>query len=259
MRNLHEMIWVEFRKAVRSNVPFWTILGSTVMPLGISLLIFIARNPVISQKLGLLSVKADLVAYSATDWSAYLGLTAMVIAAGGFFLFVLVTSWIFGREFVDGTVKDLLAVPVQRISILLAKFIVAVLWSIAATLAIVLTSLLMGVVLHLPGGTAEVIFSKFGLIAVSAGLSIVVALPFAFIASIGRGYLLPLGLVVLLLMMTNLVAMTGQGDYFPWAVPGLFVQGKITMLPVSLILVFLTGAAGIYSTYLWWKFADQNR
>jgi ABC-2 type transport system permease protein len=259
MRNLKEMIWIEFRKAARSKVPLWTILGSLFMPLGIALLIFIARNPVISQKLGLLSVKADLVAYSATDWPAYLGLTAMIIAAGGFFIFVLATSWIFGREFADGTVKDLLAVPVQRTSILFAKFTVAVLWSMAVTLAITLTSLLMGVLLQLPGGSAAVIISKLGLIAASAGLAIIVALPFAFIASIGRGYLLPLGLVVLLLMMTNLIAMTGQGDYFPWAVPGLLAQGKITALPISLIIVFLTGAAGMYITYLWWKYADQNK
>jgi len=259
MRNLTSMIWIEFRKAVRSKVPLWTILGSQFMPLGIALLIWIARNPVISQKLGLLSVKADLVSYSATDWPAYLGLTAMIIAAGGFFLFVLATSWIFGREFADGTVKDLLAVPVQRSSILFAKFIVAALWSIAVALVITITSLIMGALLHLPGGTAQVIFEQLGMIAASAGLAIIVALPFAFVASVGRGYLLPLGLVVLTLMMSNLIAVTGQGEYFPWAVPGLLAQGKISSLPLSLLLVFVTGSAGIYITYLWWKYADQNR
>ena len=38
----------------------------------------------------------------------------MLIAAGGFILFVLIISWVFGREFADHTVKDLLAVPVHR-------------------------------------------------------------------------------------------------------------------------------------------------
>ena len=59
----------------------------------------------------LVSVKADLFAYSAADWQTYLGMYGQLIAAGGFFLFVLVISWVFGREFSDKTIKDLLAVP----------------------------------------------------------------------------------------------------------------------------------------------------
>jgi len=62
------------------------------------------------------------------------------MAAGGFFLFVLIISWVFGREFSDGTVKDLLAVPVPRSSILLAKFVLAALWSAASTLAIFISA-----------------------------------------------------------------------------------------------------------------------
>ena len=68
MNNLSDMVWIELRKAVRSKMPLWTALGSLFMPLGIAFLIFVARNPVISEKLGLISVKANLMAYSATDW-----------------------------------------------------------------------------------------------------------------------------------------------------------------------------------------------
>ena len=82
-------------------------------------LIFIARNPEISKQLGLVSAKANLVTYSTTNWPTYLGLYGQIIAAGGFFFFVFAISWMFGREFVDGTLKDLLAVPVPRATILL--------------------------------------------------------------------------------------------------------------------------------------------
>ena len=72
MRNLFSLLWVELRKAHRSRMPLWTALGSLFMPFGIGFLIFVARNPEISRKLGLISAKADLLAYSATDWQAYL-------------------------------------------------------------------------------------------------------------------------------------------------------------------------------------------
>ena len=259
MNNLSDMIWIESRKAFRSRMPVWTAVGSLFMPFGIAFLIFVARNPEISKKLGLVSVKANLLAYSATDWPAYLEFSGMIIAAGGFFLFVLVISWIFGREFAEGTLKDLLAVPVHRSSILLAKFIVVFLWSIALSVIIFVAGLVVGAAMQLPGGSQQIIIRDSAQVLITACLVIAGVTPFAFFASIGRGYLLPIGIAVLTLMTANLVALLGWGQYFPWAVPGLFAQGKDTLPPVSYGIVFITGLAGMIATYLWWMNADQNR
>lgn len=259
MNNLSAMIWVELQKAIRSRMPLWTGIGSLFMPLTIAFLIFIARNPEISRKLGLISVKADLIAYSATDWPAYLGLSAQMIAMGGFFLSILATSWTFGREFADGTLKDILAVPVPRASIILAKFIVVALWSAMLTLIMLTISLVMGALLGLPGGSTTVILNGSVTQLVIALMTIVVVMPFALVTSIGRGYLLPLGIAVLTMIMTNVVAIAGWGEYFPWAIPGLFAQGKTTLTSASYVVVALTGLAGILLTSLWWKVTDQNR
>ena len=259
MHNITEMIWIEMRKAIRSRMPIWTALASLFMPLGMGILIFASKNPEISHKLGLISVKADLVAYAATDWASYIGLTSLVIAAGGFFFFILVVSWVFGREFVDGTLKDLLAVPIQRASIILAKFIVIAIWSVMLTLVILVFSLIMGALINLPGFSREVIIDGSIHLVATALLVMVVSTPFALIASIGRGYLLPLGVAVLMLMGTNIMAVAGWGETFPWAVPGLFAQGKTILPPISYVIVFITGVLGIIATYFWWKYADQNR
>ena len=259
MRNLNDMIWIEIKKAIRSRMPLWTSLASLFMPLGMGFLIFASKNPAISHKLGLVSAKADLVAYAATDWASYIGLTSLVIAAGGFFFFILVVSWVFGREFVDGTLKDLLAVPIQRSSIILAKFIVIAIWSFMLTLVILVFSLMMGTFINLPGYSPEVIIDGSIHLVTTALLVMVVSTPFALIASIGRGYLLPLGVAVLMLMGTNIMAVAGWGETFPWAVPGLFAQGKTILPPISFVIVFITGVLGIIATYYWWKYADQNR
>jgi ABC-2 type transport system permease protein len=253
------MIWVETRKAVRSRMPLWTAIASLFMPLGIALLIFAAKNPQISQKLGLVSAKANLVAYSATDWTSYLSLYGQIIAVGGFILYVLILTWVFGREFVDSTVKDLLAVPVPRGSILLAKFVVAVVWSLVNSLLIVGVGLGMGAVIGLPASSPAVFLHGSGVLAVSAGLTLAVVLPFALLASVGRGYFLPFGLAILTLMITNLAVVAGWGDVFPWAIPGLYSMGKTVLTPLSIGIVATTGVAGVYATYLWWKSADQSR
>jgi ABC-2 type transport system permease protein len=259
MNNLSDMIWIELRKAIRSRMPLGTALGSLLIPLGIAFLIFVSKNPEISQKLGLISAKADLMAYAATDWPTYLGLFGEIIAAGGFFLFVLVISWVFGREFADGTLKDMLAVPVQRSSILLAKFIVVAIWSGVLTIITFIVGLAMGALIKLPAGSLGVILQGSDLVVITACLVIGAVMPFALLASAGRGYLLPMGMAVLTLMIANLAAIIGWGEYFPWTVPGLYAQGKSSLAPISYWIVILTGLVGMLGTYLWWKYADQSR
>lgn len=257
MNNVWDMVWVELRKAIRSGIPLWTGLGSLFLPLGVAFLVFVARNPEISKQLGLVSAKADLLAYSATDWSAYLSLFGQLMAAAGFILFVLIVSWVFGREFVDDTLKDMLAVPVGRGSILLAKFFVAAVWSAGLAVLILLAGLIIGAMLNLPGGSAAELLQGINLVLFTSGMVIVVGLPFAFFASAGRGYLLPMGLAMLTLILANLAAVAGWGDYFPWTVPGLYAQGQGPLASASYWLVLITGLVGILATYGWWKYADQ--
>jgi len=259
MNNLPDMVWIEYRKAIRSGLPLWTALGSLFMPFGIAFLIFVARNPEISRQLGLISVKANLMAYAGTDWQTYLVFFSQIIAAGGFIFFILIISWVFGREFADGTVKDLLAVPVPRVTILLAKFIVVTVWSAVLAVVIFSAGLVMGRMMNLPGGSIEIVFQGAALVAVTTMLVIGVVTPFALFASIGRGYLLPVGMAILTLMAANLLVVAGWAEYFPWSIPGMFALAKSPLAPVSYLIVICTGLAGMIATHLWWMYADQNR
>ncbi len=259
MNDLSNMIWIELRKAIRSRMPLWTTLGALFMPFGIAFLVFVAKNPEIFQKLGVVNAKANLIAYSATDWPSYLVLFDQIISAGGFFFFVMAVSWVFGREFADGTLKDMLAVPVQRSSILLAKYIVVVAWCAAMAIIIFIFGLVIGAIIQLPGGSPSIILHGSIVTAITVCLVIAVVLPFALFASVGRGYLLPIGAAVLTLIMANLMMVLGWGEYFPWALPILFSQGESSLTPISYLILFITSGSGMIATYLWWKYADQNR
>jgi ABC-2 type transport system permease protein len=259
MKNLSNMIWVEWRKALRSRIPLWTSIGSLFLPLAIGLMILVSRNPEISRKLGVVSAKADLIAFSATDWPAFMVLIGQIFAAAGFFLFVVILTWIFGREFSDGTVKDLLAVPVPRSTILLAKFFVYTGWAAAMSLLILVTSLVMGILVHLPGISAGVIGQGCLMVILTAGMTALVVIPFALLASVGRGYLLPMSLAVFTLILANVAAALGWGDVFPWSIPGMFSQNKGLVGPAGFWIVLITGLIGWLGTDMWWKKADQNR
>ena len=259
MNNLSDMLWTELRKALRSKMPLYTAVGSLLLPLAMAFMLFVSRNPEISRKLGLISAKATLMSDLAATWPAYLALFAQILAIGGMVLVVLAISWVFGREFTDGTLKDLLALPVPRFGILLAKFIVVALWSAALAALLFGLGLALGALFHLPGGSTTVLLQGCARAVITAGLVIAAMLPFAFFASLGRGYLLPIGVCFMVLILANLVQAAGWGEYFPWAILAIYAQGKQALPPASFVIVLLTGLVGVAGTYFWWKYADQNR
>jgi len=261
MRDLSNAIWIELRKARRSRVPLLTLLGFLMLPLACSVFMFIYKDPDFARKVGLISAKANLAGGSA-DWPFYLNMFAQGMAIGGLLLFSLIGSWVFGREFADGTLKDLLAVPVSRTTLLLSKFIVVGLWSVALTAMIYGVGLALGAAIGLAQGSTDILVQGSITLVVTAGLVIVDVIPVALFASIGRGYLLPIGIMMLVLALANIIALLGWGDYCPWAVPGMYasLSGKGANLEAaSYWIVLLTGLGGIVATCVWWKYADQSR
>lgn len=66
------------------------------------------------------------------------------------------TIWIFGREFSEHTVKDLLALPTSRTAIMSAKFIIVTSWCLALTGYLFTLALAVGTLLRLPGWSVDV-------------------------------------------------------------------------------------------------------
>lgn len=259
MNNLKNMIWIECRKAIRSRIPLWTTIGALFLPVVVALMIIISKNPEISRKLGVISAKADLIGLAATEWPGFLTLIAQMLATAGFFMFIVILSWMFGREFADGTAKDLMAVPVPRLTIILGKFIIYIGWALAMSLLILGGSLLMGSMIDLPGGSTDVLQKGIILNLVTTVLVILCVVPFALLASAGRGYLLPMIMAILTMIVANVALVFGWGDLFPWSIPGLYSQGTGMVGTTGIWVVIITGFIGWFSTDLWWKRADQNR
>jgi ABC-2 type transport system permease protein len=97
-----------------------------------------------------------------------------------------------------------------------------------------------------------------------AAILTIALLPFvALFASIGRGEFPPIGWLVLTVVLAQVAAITGWGDWFPWSVPALFSGAsgpRAELLGVhSYVLVILAGLAGLIATFYWWRTADQTR
>jgi ABC-2 type transport system permease protein len=256
MKNLSQALWVEALKAFRSKMLLFTALGFSFLPLGGGFFMIILKDPDFARRAGLISAKAQLT-MGAADWPNYLGFLALGTAAAGLILFSLIGSWVFGREFADRTVKDLLALPTPRSAIVSAKFILIAGWSVILIGMVYLIALLVGTAVGLPPVPAQIMLQGGVTMAVTAIISLAVIPPIIFFASAGHGYLPPVGVALLVLALAQVAGIIGYGEYFPWAVAGFFAQGGELGI-VSYVIVILTGLVGLIITYLWWEFADQK-
>ncbi|GLZ32054.1 ABC transporter permease [Lentzea sp. NBRC 105346] len=252
----------ELLKARRSRVPWVTALAFTVAAGVGGLFMFILQDQGRARSLGLIGTKASLVGRDA-DWPTYLAFLAQTTAVGGMLVFGLVSVWLFGREFGQNTVKDLLALPTSRTAIVLAKFVVAALWCLVLTVQLVVLGLVIGTVLRLPGWSADLAASGVATVGATAAMTVLLTTPIAFAASVGRGYLSGVGVMMAAIFFAQVIAALGYGRYFPWSVPALFsgLAGPDSDPPglLGLLLVLLVGVAGVVATALWWRNADQDR
>jgi ABC-2 type transport system permease protein len=255
-------LWAEALKARRSKVPWLTALGFSLAPLVGGLFMVILKDPERARSWGLISAKAQLAA-GVADWPTFLGLLAQATAVGGALLFTIVTTWVFGREFADRSVKELLAVPTPRAAIVGAKFTVIGLWAAILTILVFGLGLVVGAAVGLPGWSLALMWQGASNLVITAGLTLALMPPIALLASVGRGYLPPIGWAMLTVFLAQIVAAIGWGGWFPWSVPALFSElagPRATQLGVqSYIIVALTLVAGLAATFAWWRSADQTR
>jgi ABC-2 type transport system permease protein len=249
----------EVLKVSRSKILWITMLVFLAIPLVSGFFMFILKNPALAHSYGLIGAKAQLA--GTADWPSYLQFLAEGVSAGGLFVFGFITSWVFGREYSDRTVKDLLALPVPRTLVVTAKFLTVFLWCLLLVLLALLLGLGMGWLVVLPGWSPGLAIQGIETFAICSVLAILLSAPVAFMASAGRGYLSPLGFLVIALFLANIAGATGYGLFFPWAIPVLrsqFVSSRAT-LPggFSYLLVVLTSIAGLLGTAWWWRYADQ--
>jgi ABC-type transport system involved in multi-copper enzyme maturation permease subunit len=262
MKNLSVALWAEIMKSRKSSIFPGTIIFFIFVSFMMALIMFVQKYPDISGKLGMIGDKATMLRFGEPDWTNYFRLITEGLGAIGLIGVGFVTSWVFGREFSDHTLKDILSLPVSRSAIVLSKFIVVTIWFAILIFAYLATALLAGKIIGLPGFSIPLIQSDSETFLITALLISFLSTPVAFFASLSKGYILPIGFVILTLILANFSGIIGLGPYFPWAIPGLYgvhvSEAGMQLKPLSYIILFLTSIIGFAGTILIWRFGDHK-
>ena len=254
------VLTTEFLKLRHSKVPLLTFLAFSIGPLAGGLFMWIAAEPERAGRLGLLGTKANLVGLAAS-WPAYFILLTQMVGTVGPLLLAVLAAYVFGREYADGTAKNLLALPVGRHWFGLAKLIVVAVWWALLVVAILIEALVVGTILRIPGLSMGAFTAGVRDVVLAASIGYLLTPVIAWIASLGRGYLPPLGFAMLMLVLGNVFGVTGWGKWFPWSIVPLFagVAGPRveTLAPGSLVVVAVTFLAGVAATTAQLRWADN--
>ncbi len=260
MRNIAATFVTELLKLRRSNIVIISLIFFIFVPIMIGLMMYVARNPEMSAKLGMVGTKAQL--FGRSDWSGYFDLVLQMTASLGLIGFGFVSSWVFGREHTERTIKDMLALPVSRASIVISKFIIITLWCSVLAIEIYVFSIISGFVAGVTDWSIAPVSDFTQRFLLISFLTLLLCTPVAFFASYGRGIIGAIGFVIITLIMAQFVALLGLGAYFPWAIPGLHsVPADTHGMQVSILsymIIITTSLIGFIACIQWWRRADQH-
>jgi len=262
MKQQFQAIKAEFLKNKHANIRWVTVIVFAIAPIFGGVFMLLIQGDGHEALSGVLKTKTEVMEIEAT-WQSFLGILTQAVGVGGVLIFGFVTSWLFGREYSDGTAKDLLALPISRIKILNAKFIYYLTWCLGLAISNLIIGLVIGFALQLDGWSFFLFIESMEIYFMTALLIILLNTPIAFFALWGKGYLAPLGVVALLLVFSQILGAMGMGIYFPWSVPGIYSgmagkEFKMQLNETSFMILILTSSFGYISTLLWWKYSDQK-
>ena len=230
------VVGTEFLKLRRSKVTWITCAVYTFMVAVAGFFMWMMMNPGLAESFGLLGQKAQFaVGGQPITWSTFLGFIVEMGGIGGLIICSIIVTYVFGREYAEGTAKNMLALPVARSRFVFAKIIVSAAWFAILTAWMIGEAWVVGVIAGIPGAATGLFLPAAAKLLVLALMSLCCAVLAAWVAVETRGYFAPLGYAIFTLALASVFGRTGWGPWLPWSVIGLY-----------------SGAAGPGGTALGW-------
>jgi ABC-type transport system involved in multi-copper enzyme maturation permease subunit len=258
-----DILATEVAKLRRSKVA-WASLAAYAFMVAVGAgFMWMMQHPDAAEGLGLLGQKAKFAfGGMSLDWPAFLSFIIMMSGIAGLILSSILMIYVFGREYSEGTAKNLLALPMPRSAFVLAKVLVASALFILITAWAVAETYLAGSLLGLPGFSWGLFAATAGRIFTLALMSICCSVLAAWVAVETRGYLAPMGYSIFALMLAMIFSRTGWGPWVPWSVVGIYCGAASAEVPIgwgSALVLLATLGLGLGLTIRHEAFADNGQ
>lgn len=151
----------------------------------------------------------------------------------------------------------MLVKPVPKSFTVLAKFIAIAMWNTGMAVFNFAVIAGAGALIGVSGGSLPTILHICWPFMAASLLIMLVSTTSALFANLTRGYLAPIGITFVIVIVSNVIVQLGYGPYFPWTIPVLLLTGA-ELGCISMIILAATGIAGFAGTVAWWRFAEHK-
>jgi len=189
---------------------------------------------------------------SPSDMLAHAGAAAAVLAFG------VGISWLYGREFADGTIPGLFGLPVGRGAIATAKLLVYLAWAVAVTLVVVLLLLAGGLAVGL-GAPDSAAIEGLARLFVLGVLTALIAVPAGWAASLGRGLLPGIAVAVGILVVAQVSVIADLGAWVPFVAPAFWAMHADISSTAALVVVPVVPLVFGAATVIGWRRLELDK
>lgn len=245
------LLWCEYTKLKHSKILFIGILSTLIVPFFV---IVTAVTKCIMKSGTTISL-----------FSLYDSALMFLMLLSAPIILTILGTWIISREYTDGTLKNILAIPISRTVFLTGKLlflvILSLLFMLVSWLEISLFAYFCSFIF--PVTELTVLSALFFLMKMLHGgiLLFATQTPFLYLTVRTKGFAAPLIAITAVSLINVVVSNSPAAGFYPWAASYLLVNGRISGIgcskAVSIIIILILCLSGIAASLLSFRKAEQ--
>ncbi|GAA0123831.1 ABC transporter permease [Clostridium faecium] len=239
------LLYTEILKLKGSNMFWVSIVGAVVAPF----MTFIAY---VMEKLKMphVSIKFSKLF---SDCNFY------VILLIGILLYGLIAAYLFNREYVEDTLKNLLTIPISRTNLVVSKLVLLLIWIMALTIISWVMTLILGLIGPFEDLNNTVLITSFKEYIIGGGLLFLLSTPIIFVTLLFKDYVPTIAFTIAITMVNVLISNSEYSVLHPWSATVAIATNvfRPEYPPIySYISVFATSLIGVIATITYFKKVD---
>lgn len=237
---LASLLFTELLKLKRSSMFLLSIAGAAVAPLVVVVATYV-NEP---------STPFKELFYNVNLY------TVLIIGAP---LYGVVTTYLFNREYVENTIKNILTIPVSRVSFIMSKTLLLFMWIMMLTMIAWFLTLFLGLLTQFDGLDISLLVESFKEFSIGGVLLFILSTPIILVTLVMKNYV---PTIIFTVVITLINVMGGSSEHralFPWAAAGDIANHTLpsTYPPeYSYTAIIVTALTGFIALIVYFKKAD---
>jgi bacitracin transport system permease protein len=177
----------------------------------------------------------------------------------GILLYGLITAYLFNREYVENTLKNLLTIPVSRINLIVSKLVLLLIWIMVLTIISWVMTLIFGLIGQFKDLNATILITSFKEYIIGGSILFLLSTPIIFVTLLFKDYVPTIAFTIAITMVNVLISNSEYGVLYPWSATIAIATNvfRPEYPPIySYISIFTTSIVGFIAMVIYFRRVD---